>query len=93
VECGELIIGNTSTGGVLIAIQLTSDKESRLGGRGSNEIYDHFMAQQRLASPVLCNGREQAVLDLVPFAGSRWKVTHRDFEPRFVRKLLQLDLP
>ena len=45
---------------------------------------------QRFAAPVLADVGEEPVLDLVPLAGSRWEVTHRDSQPGFVGQLLQL---
>src|SRR5229473_4018276 len=38
-------------------------------------------------------GRKQTVLDLVPLAGPRWEVAHRNFQSRFIREFLQLELP
>jgi hypothetical protein len=41
--------------------------------RGIDQLHDALMAHQWLATPVLGDKREQAVLDLVPFAGAGWK--------------------
>jgi hypothetical protein len=32
------------------------------------------------------------MLDLVPLAGSRWKMTHRDFQMSSIRKWLKLEV-
>ena len=63
------------------------------GGRGADQVDHHFMTDQRFAPPVLGDGREQPVFDLVPLAGARRKVTHRNFQPGFIREFLQLQLP
>jgi hypothetical protein len=36
---------------------------------------------------------ENAVLDLIPLAGSGWEVTHRNFELCLIRQFLQLNFP
>ena len=45
--------------------------------RRCDEIYDDLVRQQRLATPIHADKREQAMLDLVPLAGSRWEVANR----------------
>jgi hypothetical protein len=39
----------------------------------------------KLASPILTDTREQPMFDLVPFAGSRWKMTNGDPRNRSCR--------
>ncbi len=46
------------------------------------------MGDERLATPVLGDEREQAVLDLVPLAGPRRQMTDGDRESDFVDEAL-----
>jgi len=43
-----------------------------------DQIDHHFVAAQRLTPPVLADVGEEPMLDLILFAGPRWKVAHRD---------------
>jgi len=79
VDDGELIVRHLSPGGVSIGVELTCDPQPGLRGRGADQVDHYFMTDERFATPVLGDGGEQAVFDLVPFAGARWKVTHRNF--------------
>ena len=45
---------------------------------------DDLMTNQRLAPPVLADEGEQAVFDLVPFAGARWEVADRNLQSGFI---------
>src|SRR5579871_3148658 len=67
--------------------------EARGGGCGTNEVDHDFIRLQRLALPVAGDVTEQAVFDLIPFAGARRKMADLDLEPGFVTQLLQFDLP
>src|SRR5215471_4466389 len=59
----------------------------------ANQIDHHLAAHQGSAPPVLRNVAKHAVLDLVPLAGPRRKVTHRNPQPDIIGQLLQLHLP
>ena len=50
-------------------------------------------ADQGFATPVARDEAEQAVFDLVPFAGTRGEVTHGHLQPRDIGEVLQTDLP
>ena len=54
---------------------------------------DGLVADEWLAAPVLCDEREQAMLDPVPLAGARRQMTDRDGNAEFVGQVLQLALP
>ena len=54
---------------------------------------DRLHAEQRAASPVLGDEREDPVLDLVPLARAGWVVGHGEEQPGIPRKILQFDLP
>ena len=67
--------------------------KSRSGFRVRDQVHDYFVARQRLPFPVDTDKREQAVFDLVPFTGTRGKVTHGCFKPRLIGEELQFLLP
>ena len=54
-------------------------------GGGGDEIDDDLEADQRLAAPVFAAAAAQPMLDLVPLARARWKLTDGDPQPRFIR--------
>ena len=62
--------------------------ETARGGGRRNEMDDCLEAAKRFATPVLGEVGEQTVFDLIPLAGSRWEVTHRDSQPGFIGELL-----
>src|SRR5436190_270548 len=78
---------------VAFAVELAMNRETCASGGGGDQIDDHPVADQRLGAPILGNEREQAVLDLVPLAGSRRKVTDGDLDADLVGEALQLALP
>jgi hypothetical protein len=59
--------------------------------RGADQLRDGLMADERFAAPVLGDKREQAMLDLVPFAGAGGQVAERDGNADLVGEFLQLD--
>ena len=44
----------------------------------ADEVHNSFVIQQGLAFPGKTNKGKESMLDPVPFAGTRWIVTHRD---------------
>ena len=79
--------------GYLFFVELSAHLEAGFGCRRGDQLNDRAIAAQRFASPVDRDEREETVLDLVPFAGAGWQVTHRDGKFEFVRQLLKLDFP
>src|SRR5215217_8242 len=71
-----------------VFIELATNLETGLRCRCGDELDDDLMADERLAAPVAGDEREQAMLDLVPLAGARWQVTHRNGNTEFVGELL-----
>ena len=62
-------------------------------GRMRNQFNDGLKRQERLPAPVDGNVRKQPVLDFVPFAGGRRKMTDGDGKAGLIGKSLQLLLP
>ena len=75
------------------AIETRLDDKPGLSLGPGNEMDDGAIVRQRLTSPVHRDEGEQSVLDLVPFARARRKVTHRNRQALFCREGLQLALP
>jgi hypothetical protein len=76
-----------------VGVDLGSHLQACIGGRGGDQLDDGLVADEWLAAPILCDEREQAMLDLVPFAGARRQMADRDRNAEFVGQVLQLALP
>ena len=70
VECRHLLIGDTDRLGIAALIQFATDRESCLGCRGGDEVYDAEATDERLAAPGLGDVAEHALLDLVPMCAA-----------------------
>src|SRR5512135_3434057 len=79
--------------GIDTLIEFACDFQTRLGRRRCNEVDDRLVTDQRLASPVLADEREEPMRDLVPLARPWREVTHRDLQARLIRQTLELSLP
>jgi len=78
---------------VAATVQSAGDFQT-LGCAGpGNEIDDRFVVPQGLSTPVRRDEGKQPVLDLVPFAGARREMTHRNAQSGLIGKGLQLQLP
>src|SRR5581483_10583046 len=58
-----------------------------------DEVDNDLVADEGFTAPVLADEGEQAVLDLVPFAGAGRKVAHGNRHSQLVSKLLKLHFP
>src|SRR6185437_210407 len=79
--------------GVEVSIDLAAYFETCFGARRADELNDDLMTDQRLAPPVHGDEGEQAMLDLVPFAGARRQVGHGYFQVGLIGEALQFALP
>src|SRR5713226_10614065 len=93
IDLLHLFVGYLNTSLIESRVQLGLDPEAGRGAGGANEVDHRLIAHQRLALPVQTDEREHAVLDLVPFAGARRIVTHRDGQAGLIRELLQVIFP
>jgi hypothetical protein len=93
VDLSDLLVGDAAPLGVATVVDLASHAQTGLRRGRRDEAHDDLMGDQRLASPVLRDEREEAVLDLVPLARTRRQVTHGDGEAQLVGEALQLELP
>ena len=88
-----LISAHSAAGGVFASIQATGHGQA-FGSRGlGDKGDDRFVVLQGFASPIRRDEGKEAVFDLVPLAGPRWKMAHRNGKPGVIRELPQLDLP
>ena len=71
VDGGELGVGDLDAGRVAVGIELAAHLEAGLCGGCGDQLNDDLVADERLSAPVLCDEREQPMLDLVPLAGAR----------------------
>src|SRR5450759_2819555 len=90
---GQLLVADFDARWIFVGVQLCAYFQSLIGLGVGNQIDYHLMAPEWLAAPVLADKGEEPMLDLVPFAGARRKVAHRDLETGFVGELLYLHFP
>lgn len=88
-----LRVGDSDAGGIVPAVEFSTDVQAGAAVGRTDETDDRRQIDERRAPPVHRDVREQAVLDLVPFARARREVTDGDGEPGAVGELLQLPLP
>src|SRR5271154_1468102 len=93
VECGHLGVRDFEALFVGVCIDPAGDVEAGFGGCVGNQLDDDLMAEQRFTAPVLGNEGEQAVLDLVPFAGAWRQMANSNGDAEFVGQDLQLAFP
>ena len=72
--------------GALVDLRL----DPKTGARGcvGNQLDDHLEAGERTTTPVHTDVGPHPVLDLVPLARTRWKVTNDDVQARLIGELL-----
>jgi hypothetical protein len=69
-------------------VELGLDPQSACGACVPDQVHDRLKSAERLASPVLRDVTEEAVFDLVPFAGARREVAHANAQLQFVSQSL-----
>jgi hypothetical protein len=93
VQRGHLGIGYLDAFFISGLVNATLDREA-FAGLGCGDLLDNdLMRQKGFTSPVLRDEGEQAMLDTVPFAGTRRQMRNRDGQAGLIGKPLQLDLP
>jgi hypothetical protein len=98
-QFGKLIVRHLEAGLHLeagfvgILVQLGTNVEPGFGGRAADQIDHDLAADQGTPAPVVGDVAEHAMFDLVPLAGSGWKVTDLDRDVDFVGQPLQLAFP
>ena len=74
-EFFQIIVADLYPCFVFIRVQRGLNNETGLRSCARDEIQDDLVGRKWSASPVLGNATEQPMLNLVPLAGSRWKMT------------------
>jgi hypothetical protein len=77
----DLVIGDFDACRIDVGINFGSHLEA--GGGGGDQLDDGLMTLEWFATPVLCDEREQAMLDPVPLAGAGRQMTDRDGNAEF----------
>jgi hypothetical protein len=93
IDSRELGVGDFDALGVFVFIQFSADFETGIGCRRCDEWDNSPKAAQRLAAPVDGDERKSAMLDLVPFVGTRWQMADRDGQLELISEFLKFDLP
>jgi hypothetical protein len=78
VEAPHFIVRYDDCLGIGVVVEFASNRQAGFGGRGADQFDDDAIADQRFGPPILGNEREQAMLDLVPFAGPRRQMVDLD---------------
>ena len=78
---------------IRVVIDFSSYGEPASCGRRGDQIHDSLEAGKRCASPVHTDETEQAVLNLVPFAGTRREMGDGDRNPDLIAEVLELCFP
>jgi len=70
-----LFVGNFPPSWIFPAIQATRHFQPFGRGRVGNQAHDGLVIPERFPSPVRRDERKESMLNLVPLAGARWKMT------------------
>ncbi len=92
-EGGHLFIRYFASRGVEVRIELALHRQPRFSRGRGNQLEDHRVADERLATPVLADPGEETMRGVVPFAGSWRQMADHDGETRLISQLLQFPLP
>lgn len=93
MDCCQLLIGHFDACGIGSQVALGMDVKSLPSRSCPDEIDYDLVALQRTTTPIHADVGEQAVLNLVPFAGPRWQMANGDGQPRLRCPSSYLDLP
>ena len=90
VDGVHLTVGNFDACRIGFPIDRATHLQTCGRGGGGDQLNDGLETDERFSTPVLRDEREQAMLDLVPLAGSGRQVTDRDGKAELVGQGLQL---
>src|SRR5260370_21919208 len=89
----ELGLWYLDAGRIGATIQFRADLQTGACSHGCDQVDNDLVADERSAAPVLCDMAKHTMLDLIPLAGARRKVTHVDGHSQTNGQLLQCHLP
>ena len=90
---GKLRVTHPPPGRIPSTIQSTGDRQTFGGGGVGDQANNGFIIREGFPAPVRGDEREEAMLDLVPFAGAGREMTDLNRKARFIRQLLQFQFP
>src|SRR5882672_617447 len=93
INRSEVVIANFNTCRVTTGIQFGIYDQALLRGCVGNQVDDYFMTDQGATTPILGDERKHPMLNFVPFAGTRRKMTNANPKPQISRQILQGDFP
>lgn len=93
IDTGGFIIGDDNASWVAIGIKLGMNQQTLLGGGVANRVENDFETGQWSTALVHGNLAEHAMLDLIPFACTWWKMTNRNGSVQFVGQALKRHFP
>ena len=88
VELGHLGRRYFYAGGIGSLCQFCPDSETGFGLGVAYQVNHGLIADQRSCPPILRDEREHPVFNLVPLAGSGWKMRHLDAQAGEIRQML-----
>src|SRR3954454_18374817 len=92
-QFGKLFVRHLEASFIGILVQSGSNVEPCFGSRAADQIDHDLATDQRTSAPVVGDVAEHSMFDLVPLAGSGWKVTDVDLDADFISQLLHLAFP
>jgi len=81
-------VADFDAGGIGVGVDLGLDLEAGFRGGRGDQLDDGLIADEGLSTSVLGDEREEAMLDLVPFAGTGRQMADRYSHAEFVGELL-----
>src|ERR1700690_2553849 len=78
---------------VMIPVNSGAYRQTCFGRGVGNKVNNYFVAGEWATAPVLADETEEAMFDLVPFAGPRRKMTNFQPQAQVIGQLLQSDFP
>ena len=85
----QLFVGHFDFCRVSVGVKGCFHDQSGSRRRIGDQIHNDFKALQGTGTPVLGDEAEEAMLNLVPFAGAGWEMTDEQRDPQLIRQLLQ----
>ena len=93
IDLRHLLIADLDAGRIAVGVQFGMHGQTGAGTSGADQLHHRLVSEQWLPAPVVADAGKQAVLDLVPLAGTRRQVADLHAQADFVGQALQLPLP
>lgn len=93
IDLRHLLIADLDAGRIAVGVQFGMHGQTGAGTSGADQLHHRLVSEQWLPAPVVADAGKQAVLDLVPLAGTRRQVADLHAQAGFVGQALQFPLP